>query len=246
MRHVPAAHSLPFLVLIHPPHSPRSCVQEAQSLPCSRTAELGLERSRLCRREQAVRACASVRWDCVRVRTDLVPAEPCDTGVRCAPRMPCRCAELSLPLRITRVLSYALPRMCDAHMCSSRPQLLDARFQCPEVRAFAVNCLHRSCSDAELKDYLLQLVQARPCTFSAVCGLLCYFYCAHVRHSCAQALKYEPYHDSPLSRFLLSRALNNQLEIGKAESLVTLCSSADLLCRRPFPVLAFEGRAARA
>ena len=65
-------------------------------------------------------------------------------------------------------------------------QLLDFHFVVPEVREFAVNCL-RKISDIELVDYLLQLVQV---------------------------LKYEPYHDSPLSRFLLQRALQNRAKIG--------------------------------
>ena len=65
-------------------------------------------------------------------------------------------------------------------------QLLDFHFVVPEVREFAINCL-RKISDIELSDYLLQLVQV---------------------------IKYEPYHDSPLSRFLLQRAIQNRSRIG--------------------------------
>eukprot|EP01119_Soliformovum_irregulare_P018730 TRINITY_DN5798_c0_g1_i3.p1 TRINITY_DN5798_c0_g1~~TRINITY_DN5798_c0_g1_i3.p1 ORF type:complete len:941 (+),score=280.55 TRINITY_DN5798_c0_g1_i3:461-3283(+) len=65
-------------------------------------------------------------------------------------------------------------------------ELLDSRFPCPEVRAYAVKSMH-SLSDKELGNYCLQLVQA---------------------------LQYEPYHDSPLARFLLERALENIEEIG--------------------------------
>lgn len=61
-------------------------------------------------------------------------------------------------------------------------QLLDAYYPAPEVREYAVNCI-REMPDVELADYLLQLIQV---------------------------LKYEPYHDCPLSRFLLQRALQNR------------------------------------
>jgi len=61
-------------------------------------------------------------------------------------------------------------------------ELLDSRFADSKVRAFAVKCLEQL-SDDELSDYLLQLVQV---------------------------LKYEPYHDSALARFLLRRALLNR------------------------------------
>jgi len=65
-------------------------------------------------------------------------------------------------------------------------QLLDAHYPAPEVREYAVGCL-RNISDMDLEDYLLQLVQV---------------------------LKYEPFHDSPLSRFLLQRAVQNRERIG--------------------------------
>ncbi len=54
------------------------------------------------------------------------------------------------------------------------------------MREFAVSVIGRM-KDAELSVYLLQLVQC---------------------------LKFEPYHDSPLTRFLIERALSNPLEIG--------------------------------
>jgi hypothetical protein len=65
-------------------------------------------------------------------------------------------------------------------------QLLDHRFPDPRVRAYAVQCLG-SLTDDELRRYLLQLTQT---------------------------LKFEPFHDSALSRFLLRRALSNPTLIG--------------------------------
>jgi len=61
-------------------------------------------------------------------------------------------------------------------------ELLDSKFADPVVRQFAVQCLEPLGED-EFMDYLLQLVQV---------------------------LKYEPYHDSALARFLLTRALKNR------------------------------------
>jgi len=61
-------------------------------------------------------------------------------------------------------------------------ELLDAKFGDAKVRDFAVDCLREGLKDFELLDYLLQLVQV---------------------------IKYEPYHDNSLSRFLLERALIN-------------------------------------
>ena len=65
-------------------------------------------------------------------------------------------------------------------------QLLDQDYPDPVVRGFAVGRLE-GLSDKELSHYLLQLVQA---------------------------LKWEPFHDSALSRFLLRRAVNNASLIG--------------------------------
>ncbi len=60
-------------------------------------------------------------------------------------------------------------------------ELLDARYADARVRSYAVERLDLL-TDAQLQDYLLQLVQV---------------------------LKYEPYHDSALARFLVRRALRN-------------------------------------
>lgn len=65
-------------------------------------------------------------------------------------------------------------------------QLLDHRFPDPRVRAYAVQCLG-TLTDEELRKYLLQLTQT---------------------------LKFEPFHDSALARFLLRRALSNPTLIG--------------------------------
>eukprot|EP01119_Soliformovum_irregulare_P017393 TRINITY_DN5165_c0_g1_i1.p1 TRINITY_DN5165_c0_g1~~TRINITY_DN5165_c0_g1_i1.p1 ORF type:complete len:1287 (-),score=389.49 TRINITY_DN5165_c0_g1_i1:1418-5278(-) len=61
-------------------------------------------------------------------------------------------------------------------------ELLDSRFGDERVRSYAVKALE-TLSDDELNDYLLQLIQV---------------------------LKYEPYHDSALARFLLRRALKSR------------------------------------
>jgi len=65
-------------------------------------------------------------------------------------------------------------------------QILNHRFPDPRVRAYAVHCLGNM-DDGELRKYLLQLTQT---------------------------LKYEPFHDSALSRFLLRRALTSPTLIG--------------------------------
>eukprot|EP00727_Mastigamoeba_balamuthi_P006638 m51a1_g2595 putative phosphatidylinositol 3- (1445) ;mRNA; r:440263-446902 len=65
-------------------------------------------------------------------------------------------------------------------------ELLDAKFADMRVRQFAVRCLE-GFTDSEVSTYLLQLIQV---------------------------LKYEPYHFSPLARFLLVRALRNRNRIG--------------------------------
>ena len=61
-------------------------------------------------------------------------------------------------------------------------EMLDSRFPDQKVREFAVKCLE-DFSDEDLQTYLLQLVQV---------------------------LKYEPYHDSSLARFLMKRALRSR------------------------------------
>jgi len=65
-------------------------------------------------------------------------------------------------------------------------QLLDAKFANRKVREYAVRCLNKL-DDRELKDYLLQLVQA---------------------------LKYEPNHFSPLAVWLVKRALQSPMLLG--------------------------------
>jgi phosphatidylinositol-4,5-bisphosphate 3-kinase len=65
-------------------------------------------------------------------------------------------------------------------------ELLDIRYSDPVVREFAIRVLDKL-HDSILVEFLLQLVQA---------------------------LKYECYHDSPLARFLLRRALKSPLVIG--------------------------------
>ena len=65
-------------------------------------------------------------------------------------------------------------------------ELLDIRYQDPVIREYAL-WLISSMEDSEFKEYVLQLVQV---------------------------LKYEPYHDSPLARLLIKRAIENPLEIG--------------------------------
>jgi hypothetical protein len=66
-------------------------------------------------------------------------------------------------------------------------QLLDAKFPDPKVRAYAVECLEKMV-DADLKRFMLQLTQV---------------------------LKFEPFDDSALARFLLRRSLMNTQEIGQ-------------------------------
>ena len=65
-------------------------------------------------------------------------------------------------------------------------ELLDARFADMQVRDYAVRCLWQM-SDSETAEFLIQLIQV---------------------------LRYEPYHNSPLARFLLFRALKNQPRLG--------------------------------
>lgn len=67
-------------------------------------------------------------------------------------------------------------------------ELLDAKFADAHVRRFGVNCLAQL-NHEELAAIMLQLVQV---------------------------LKYEPYHDSALARFLLQRALSNRQLVGHA------------------------------
>ena len=84
---------------------------------------------------------------------------------------------------------------CEVYLCSynisthtqvDMLQLMLGRYSDPIVREYAVRELNKM-SDNVLKEYLLQLVQT---------------------------LKYEPYHDSPLLRMILRRALKNPNKIG--------------------------------
>jgi len=69
---------------------------------------------------------------------------------------------------------------------ASALELLDFKYPDYTVRKYAINCL-KALKDDELRLYLLQLTQC---------------------------LKYEPYHDNPLKRFLVERSLRNPFEVG--------------------------------
>ena len=117
-------------------------------------------------------------------------------------------------------------------------QLLDCSFTDLRVRQFAVHCLETGISDDKLQRYLLQFVQVsavhitqvlasvfiillqynifRCCFFSSKecfdpeCAFVSIFQ-YYLRYLFVlQALKFEPYLDNPLARFLLKRALMNQ------------------------------------
>ncbi|GAB5356900.1 hypothetical protein AAMO2058_000328200 [Amorphochlora amoebiformis] len=96
-----------------------------------------------------------------------------------------QCADWSDPVDVHEAHRLIL-RWAPPHQPNLALQFLDFRFADPLVREYAVNHLKRL-EDAELRMYLLQLVQC---------------------------LKYEAYHDSPLSRFLIMRALRNPMMIG--------------------------------
>ena len=97
---------------------------------------------------------------------------------------------------VLRSVNWAIPDMVrKAHQLlaawellppTAALELLDAQFADTHVRDFAVRCLAQM-TDGEISEYLLQLIQV---------------------------LRYEPYHDSALARFLLSRALRSQHRIG--------------------------------
>ncbi|KAL5015314.1 hypothetical protein ScPMuIL_009584 [Solemya velum] len=61
-------------------------------------------------------------------------------------------------------------------------ELLDCSFTDPKIRSFAVGCLEKGLTDDKLQQYMLQLIQA---------------------------MKFEPYLDNLVTRFLLKRALSN-------------------------------------
>lgn len=78
---------------------------------------------------------------------------------------------------------YMLLRRWPRLMPEFAMELLDCSYPDLCVRQYAVTCLDHGFSDDKLQQYMLQLVQA---------------------------LKFEPYLDSPITRFLLKRALQNQ------------------------------------
>lgn len=100
-------------------------------------------------------------------------------------------------------------------------ELLDARYSDFVVRDYAVNILRRL-SDEDLRFFLLQ---------------------------CVQCVKYEPYHDSPLVRFLLERALRSPLNIGHFLFWsVPLSAVSPLMSHKPLfltPRQALESRASQ-
>eukprot|EP00808_Paulinella_micropora_P023395 g3465.t1 len=86
-----------------------------------------------------------------------------------------------------RAEAKALLDVWQTSAVSTSLQLLDASFADYQVRKFAVDTVLRKVPDSELKLYLLQLTQC---------------------------IKFEPYHQSPLVRFLIERAISNPCQIG--------------------------------
>lgn len=84
--------------------------------------------------------------------------------------------------------TYRLLRQWKPLRPHSALQLLDSKFSDPQVRAFAVKCLEKM-PDSDVAAHMLQL---------------------------AQAVTYEPFHDSALARFLLRRAVLNPMLVGHA------------------------------
>ncbi|PRP74067.1 hypothetical protein PROFUN_08691 [Planoprotostelium fungivorum] len=96
----------------------------------------------------------------------------------------CQCVDWSSPEQV-RDIHYRLKRW--PPLPAGRVlELLDSQYPDDRVRRFAISCLRRL-SDAELSVYLLQLTAA---------------------------LKYESYHDSALSAFLLQRCIANSGRLG--------------------------------
>lgn len=100
--------------------------------------------------------------------------------------------------KFLQTINWAIPdRVHEAYRCLvhwTKPspldalELLDIRYSDPVVREYALRLIDQF-SDSTLQEFLLQLVQV---------------------------LKYEAYHDSPLARLLLRRALRAPLTIGHA------------------------------
>ena len=76
--------------------------------------------------------------------------------------------------------------ICKPVSCKHALMFLTGQFLQDSIRKYAVNCLKKA-SIIEIKDYIIQLVQA---------------------------LKYEMFHDSYLAEFLLKIAIKNPLTIG--------------------------------
>ncbi|KAH3760168.1 phosphatidylinositol-4,5-diphosphate 3-kinase [Pelomyxa schiedti] len=98
--------------------------------------------------------------------------------------------------KLMRCVKWQIPEQaCEAHRLlkawpalppTAALELLDAKFADEQVRQYAIRCLDVM-PDTEVSDFLLQLTQV---------------------------LKYEPHHGSDLSRFLLTRALQNKNRVG--------------------------------
>lgn len=98
----------------------------------------------------------------------------------------------SLPKLLQAVKWYDRENVAQLYMMINRwprlmpevaMELLDCSYPDLKVRKFAVSCLENGFTEDKLQQYMLQLVQA---------------------------LKFEPYHDNPITTFLLKRALQNQ------------------------------------
>jgi phosphatidylinositol-4,5-bisphosphate 3-kinase len=104
-------------------------------------------------------------------------------------------------------------------------ELLDAKFADPVVRQYAIDLL-RSLKDDQLRNYLLQLVQCLK--FEVRESRIHMHIATHIRAyypsrahmfalSCVYCVclcHFQPYHDSPLKRFLLERALAAPMNVG--------------------------------
>ncbi|OXB60545.1 hypothetical protein ASZ78_007448 [Callipepla squamata] len=88
-------------------------------------------------------------------------------------------------------------------------QLLDCNFSDENVRAMAVQKLE-SLEDDDVLHYLLQLVQGVPILHPSAGGIMLSPTWFIPNRSSYAAVKFEPYHDSALARFLLKRGLRNK------------------------------------
>jgi len=116
-----------------------------------------------------------------------------------------------------------LDQVCEVHRLLKiwRPitlevalELLDYHFADEEVRSLAVRRLEKL-SIGEVLCFLLQLIQVRPDACSELV-LACpdlIFACSNLMLAdlhIQKVLKFEPYHDSALARFLLKKALQSK------------------------------------